>query len=343
MLNKFFMNKTIYIIAEIGVNHNNSRELGTKLILGAKKSGANFVKFQTFKADRLALKNTPKVNYQLNCKKNSETHYQMLKKLELSDSDHLFFLKFSKKIKIDFISTPYSVEDAKFLSSLKINIYKTSSADLVDHNLHEYLAKSNKKVIISTGMATIKEITEVVKIYKKYKNKNISLLHCVSNYPCSNKSLNMRNIIMLKEKYNFPVGFSDHSTGNVASVLALSMGATIFEKHLTLKKSLIGPDHKSSCTIFEFKNFVDTLYLAKDMLGNYSRKIQQEEKQMRLISRKSLVYNDNVEAGKVITKNLLTAKRPGNGILVKKFKFFINKKLKKKVFMNNKVKYSDFH
>lgn len=337
------MNKTIDIIAEIGVNHNNSRELGSKLILGAKKSGANFVKFQTFKADRLALKNTPKVNYQLNYKKNSETHYQMLKNLELSDSDHLFFLKFSKKIKINFISTPYSIEDARFLSSLKINIYKTSSADLVDHNLHEYLAKNNKKVIISTGMATIKEITEVVKIYKKYKNKNISLLHCVSNYPCSNKSLNMRNIIMLKEKYNFPVGFSDHSTGNVASVLALSMGATIFEKHLTLKKSLIGPDHKSSSTIFEFKNFVDTLYLAKDMLGNYRRKIQQEEKQMRLISRKSLVYKDNVESGKIMTKNLLTAKRPGNGILANKFKFFINKKLKKKVFMNNKVKYSDFH
>jgi N,N'-diacetyllegionaminate synthase len=336
------MRKTIDIIAEIGVNHNNSRKLGSRLIIEAKKSGANFVKFQTFKADRLALKDTPKVNYQLQDRKSSETHFQMLKKLELSDSDHLYFLNFAKKIKINFISTPYGVEDAKFLHSLKIKIYKTSSADLVDYNLHEYLAKKNKKVIISTGMATVKEITDVVKIYKTYKNRNISLLHCVSNYPCSNKSLNMRNIIMLREKYNFPVGFSDHSTGNIASVMALSMGATIFEKHLTLNKSLIGPDHKASSTPLELKNYVDTLYLAKEMFGNYNRKIQPEEEEMRLISRKSLVYKKNIESGKIITNNLLTAKRPGDGILANKFNFFINKKLKKKVFMNNKVKYSDF-
>ena len=185
------------IIAEIGVNHNSNKKIGKKLILEAKKAGANSVKFQTFKAKTLVLKNTPKVPYQINNK--NESHYEMLEKLELSEQDHLYYLNICKKSKIEFISTPNTIEDAKLLCDLKIKTIKTSSADLIDHKLHEYLSKKDKNIIISTGMATLLEIEETLNIYKKNKNSKISLLHCVSNYPCSDNSLNMNNIVTLKK------------------------------------------------------------------------------------------------------------------------------------------------
>ena len=179
-----------YVIAEIGVNHNNNIKISKKIIDFCVREKVDAVKFQTFNAETLALENTPKVKYQLKSKNDKESHFMMLKKLELSKKDHKHLLNYCRKKGIDFISTPYDVESAKFLNSLNVDAIKVASADLTDNFLHEYLSKTNKKIIISTGMSNMSEIKDTLKIYKK-KIHNVSLLHCVSNYPCSLSSLNL--------------------------------------------------------------------------------------------------------------------------------------------------------
>jgi N,N'-diacetyllegionaminate synthase len=330
----------INLIAEIGVNHNSNKKLGKELIKQAKKIGASSVKFQTFKAKTLVSKNTPKVPYQKNNKK--ESHYEMLKKLELSEKDHLFYQNICKKLKIEFISTPYTLEDAKFLTTLKLKTIKTASADIVDHKLHHYLSSKKAKVIISTGMASIKEIDETLKIYKKNKKKNIILLHCVSNYPCSDKSLNLRNIITLKERYDYPIGFSDHSRDEKAAIIALSFGARVFERHFTINKNLNGPDHKASSDPKELKFYFNTLNRSLIMLGNYQKKLQEEEKDMKKISRKSLIYNRSLSAGTKINLKYLDCRRPGTGLLPNRISQINGRILKKTVKIDQFVKLSDF-
>ena len=233
-----FMKKNCYIIAEIGVNHNNKISLAKKLISSAKKCGADAVKFQTFNAERLANINTPKAKYQKRSGPKKETHFEMLKKLELSEKNHFKLKQYCNRIKIDFISTPYDLQSLKFLIKLGLKVIKTSSADLIDHQMHNYLAKNKIKVIISTGMSKISEIDETIKIYRKYKSNKFSLLHCVSNYPCSDLSLNLKNIITLRKRYNCEVGFSDHSLGEIASIISIGYGAKIIEKHFTLNKNM---------------------------------------------------------------------------------------------------------
>ncbi len=333
--------KKLKIIAEIGVNHNNKRKIGKKLIIEAKKAGVESVKFQTFKASRLSLRNTPKVPYQKNNK--NESHYQMLEKLELSEKDHLYYLNICKKLNIEFISTPYTAEDAKFLCSLKLKTIKTSSADLIDHKLHEYLSKQKMNIIISTGMATIKEIDDTIKIYEKNKKKNITLLHCISNYPCSDKSLNMNNINTLKRRYKYPIGFSDHSIDETASIIALSYGARVFEKHFTLNKNFDGPDHKASATPKELKSYVEKLNRSFTMLGSYKKIPQKEEKQMKKISRKSLVYSQNLKKGTKIKLEFIDCKRPGTGLLSNKIYKIKNKILKKNVKFEQFINLKDIY
>ncbi len=334
--------KGTFVIAEIGVNHNNNMNLARKLVLEAKRCGADAVKFQTFKADTLALQNTPKVPYQNRSGSAKETHYSMLKKLELSEKNHLMLKRFCEQKKIEFMSTPYDLESAKFLLKIGVKKFKTSSADLVDHKLHEFLAKKNKEVIISTGMSTLDEIKETINIYKKYKNKKFSLLHCISNYPSSDKSLNLKNIYTLKNLFKCKVGFSDHSEGNIASIIAISFGAKIIEKHFTLNNKMSGPDHKASSTPNEFLDLVNSIRRTEIMKGSYKKNVQFEEKEMRMISRKSFVYKKNFKKNHILKEKDLNLIRPGNGLTGNKIKIILNKKLKKDVFKDNLINFNDF-
>lgn len=326
-----------YVIAEIGVNHNNNINISKKIIDFCVKEKVNAVKFQTFNAEKLALKDTPKVKYQLKSKNDRESHFKMLKKLELSREDHLHLLTYCKKKGIDFISTPYDVESAKFLNSLKIDAIKVASADLTDNFLHEYLSRTNKKIIISTGMSNMSEIRDTLKIYKK-KIHNISLLHCVSNYPCSFSSLNLNCLDDLK-KFKCRIGFSDHSKGYLAAILAISKGAKIIEKHITLDNKLSGPDHKSSLDLKNFKIFLDKIRQTNIILGDNKKVLQKEERQMMKVSRKGLYFKTDLVAGKIIKKNDLIARRPFNGMKVSNYKDVINKKLKKDVYKNHSISF----
>lgn len=334
--------KKCFIIAEIGVNHNGNLKVAKNLIIAAKKSGADAVKFQTFKADFLVKQGTPKAPYQYNSSLKKETQYEMLKKLELDEKSHFILKKICKLNKIEFISTPFDLTSLKFLIKLGVKKIKISSSDLTDHIMHNYLAKKKISTIISTGMSNLKEIDETVKIYKKNNNKNYSLLHCISNYPCSDESLNLKNLITLKKRYNCKIGFSDHSIGNIGSVLSIAYGAEIIEKHLTLNKKMPGPDHKASITPKEFKILVSEIRRAEVMKGDSYKKLRNEEKNNRLLSRKSLIYNNDLDKGKVLKIQNISSLRPGHGILGNKINLILNKKLKKKVVRNSFIRLSDF-
>ena len=341
-MKKIFTDK-VYFIAEIGVNHNGDLNLAKKMIVSAVNAGANAVKFQTFSADTLVTPNTPKVKYQKSSTKKKETHYEMIKSLELSKQNHIILKKFCENKKIDFLSTPYDLNSAKYLNKIGCKIFKTASADIVDLELHEYLAKQNKTVLISTGMSNYIEIDQCINIYKKYSNKKFVLLHCVSNYPCSLKSLNLQVIPQLKKKYNCQVGFSDHSIGSDAAVLSYSLGARVIEKHFTINKKLKGPDQKTSVLPKEFKEIVLKVRKAKTILGEPIKKCQKEEIEMAKISRKSLTLSRNLLKGQKIQRNFLTLKRPGTGLFYKDINLLIGKRAKLDLKMNHQIKIKDIY
>ena len=303
-----------FIIAEIGVNHNGSVDFAKELILAAKLAGADAVKFQTFSTEALVSKGTPKVDYQKATTDDAESHFDMIKALELPHKDHFPIIDYCKELDIGFISTPYDLGSAEFLRSIGVEIFKTASADIVDLPLHRFLAGTGKSVVISTGMATMGEINEVIEIYKAAANKNVVLLHCVSNYPCEFQSLNLLAMQTLETEFGFPVGYSDHARGHYPAVAAVALGARIVEKHFTMDKDLKGPDHKASITPKEFKELVDAIRVCEMSLGSPIKVVQDEEKQMRLVSRKSIFMAKPVTRGTRIKAEDLTLKRPGTGI-----------------------------
>ncbi len=332
--------KKTFIIAEIGVNHNGKLKKAKKLIDVAKRAGADAVKFQTFTADKLADKNTKKVNYQKINTDKKENHYQMLKKLELSRDDTKKLFNYAKKIKIIFLSTPYDPDSAIFLDKIGVKIFKTASADLSDYILHKTLSKFNKQVIISTGMSNIIDIKKCLNNYKS--KKKISLLHCVSNYPCSAGSINLNVLDALKKEFKMPIGYSDHSLENIASISAVAKGYKILERHLTLNKFQKGPDHKSSLDPKEFKEFIREIRLVEKVLGNSIKKCQPEEKEMKKISSKSLYFNKDMSIGDKINEHDLLAKRPSGGISPSEIKKVINKRLWSNVKKGNQLSIKNF-
>jgi len=257
--------------------------LAKESIIEAKKSGADAVKFQSFKASRLVSMGTPKVNYQLDTTSPNESHYEMIKKLELSDAMHIELFEFCNNSDRDFFSTPYDVESAKFLNDLGVPFFKTASADITDFFLHEYISTTGKPVLIATGMANLDEIQDVLNIYRN-SSCNLTLLHCVSSYPASDKSLNLKVIDTLIKTFNLPVGYSDHSIGSLAASLAVALGVKVIEKHFTLNKNLPGPDHKASSNPSEFAALVNEVRRSELILGSRIKSIQPEEVQMSMVS-----------------------------------------------------------
>ncbi|HHT9106415.1 MAG TPA: N-acetylneuraminate synthase [Candidatus Wujingus californicus] len=334
-------NTPVYIIAEIGVNHNGNIELAKKLISTAKDCGADAVKFQTYSTEKLVIPNTPKVQYQKKLTSPEETHFDMLKKLELPAESHFPLIEHCRKLDIEFVSTPYDIASAKFLLNLGVRCFKTASADIVDLPLHEFLSKSGRPVIIATGMATLGEIEEVMGIYQAAKHKDIILLHCVSNYPCSEKSLNLRVIETLQAAFGVNVGFSDHSADFLASCIAVALGAVVIEKHFTLDKSLPGPDHKASSTPEEFKKLVESIRKTEVVLGSSIKKCQSEEVDMANVSRKSIVLNKDITKGETFTVDHLGMKRPGTGLHSREIKNIVGKKVKYDLKVNHILNLND--
>lgn len=324
--------KETFIIAEAGVNHDGSLKKALKLINVAASAGANAVKFQTFKAEDLATKSAPKADYQIkNSSKKKESQYEMLKKLEFSKKMHKACIKRCKEKKILFISSAFDIKNLFFLKKLNINIFKVPSGEINNIPYLETLGKFNKKIILSTGMSNIGEIKLAINTLIKNgtKRSKISLLQCTSAYPAPPEEINLRTILTLKKKFKLVVGLSDHSTGVIASSAAVTLGAKIIEKHLTLNKNLKGPDHKASLDPKEFKNMVNNIRIAEKMLGSFIKKITKSEKKNIKIVRKSIVALKNISKNERFGKSNITCKRPGTGIKPKFFKKILGKKSKK--------------
>ena len=335
-------NNQIYFVAEIGVNHCGDTNLAKEMILAAKKAGAHAVKFQTFDTESIITFNTPKVKYQEKTTSPKETHYEMIKSLELSKEKHQILFDFCENQKIKFFSTPYNTDAAKFLNNMGCDTFKTASADIVDLNLHSYLAKTGKTVIISTGMANLEEIRDCVEIYRKNSNNNFILLHCVSNYPCSDQSLNMSVLSKLASTFNCLVGYSDHSVGHEAAAVSVALGSVLIEKHFTTDKSLPGPDQKASSLPEEFSLLVKTVQKTQLILGSDEKKCQPEEAQMASVSRKSLTLISALRKGEIIKKENVTLKRPGTGLFSKDLKKILGLKAGKNLEKNYQIQFKDF-
>lgn len=303
-----------YIIAEAGVNHNGSIDKAIKLVEEAKKSKCDAVKFQTFNADRLICKGTKKVGYQIKNDIKVRSQYEMLSDLMLSDEEFITIKKACEANKIEFISTPYDSIAVNFLDKIGMKIFKVASADIIDPLLNDSIASTGKDVIISTGMANESEINNCIKIYKNYKKESICLLHCVSNYPCTNNSLNLRCIKLLKNLYKTQVGFSDHTTNTISSALAISLGASVIEKHFTLNTQDIGPDHISSLDPKGMNSFVTDLRETELMLGKLEKTCQPEELEMKSIARKKIVTKHKVKSSEIISLENTTLKRNEKGL-----------------------------
>ena len=333
-------NEKTFIIAEAGVNHNKNVELAKKLVDVAYEAGADAVKFQVFKAEKLVVKRTPKADYQ-KLRDKSKDQYEMLKRLELSEEEIKEISIYARKRGILFLATPFDFESADFLEELGVKAFKIASSDLTNIPLIEHIAEKGKPIILSTGMSTICEIEEAVHSAKAVGNDQIVLLHCVTSYPAKFESLNLRSIITLKNVFGLPVGFSDHSLGIYAPLVAVSLGATIIEKHFTLDKNLPGPDHKASLEPSELKEMIHAIRLVESMLGDGVKRPTEEEEKIKMLVRRSIVAKENIKAGQIIGIEKLDFKRPAYGIEPKFYREIIGKKAKRDIKKGEFIKWSD--
>lgn len=303
-----------YIIAEAGVNHNGNMEFAKELINQAKKSGADCIKFQTYKTENLITKKAPKANYQLKSTNKNESQFDMLKKLELSYDNFEHLYNYSKKVGIDFISTPYNFEDIDFLDYLGIELFKVASGQLTELPFLAYLAKKNKKIILSTGMSDLGQVYHAVSKIREFSNEELFVLQCTTNYPSKIIDANLKCMKTIKSACNVEVGYSDHVIGNFACYAAVALGAKIIEKHFTLDKSLPGPDHLCSSDPSEFSQLVNGIREIEKSLGNENKFPTDSELENIKGMRRSLVARKMIKKGQIIKKKDLVFKRPLNGL-----------------------------
>ncbi|SMB89877.1 N-acetylneuraminate synthase [Pasteurella testudinis DSM 23072] len=310
----------VYIVAEIGCNHNGDTQRAKLMVDKAKECGVDAVKFQTFKADRLISKFAPKAEYQKKVTDADESQLDMTKKLELSYEDYASLEQYAISLGLDVFSTAFDMESVDFLASRQQKIWKIPSGELTNLPYLEKIAKlpiSDKKIIISTGMASVEEIQIALDILVKngMKSKDITVLHCNTEYPTPLKDVNLKSIIGLQKQFpEFQIGFSDHSEGYFAGVAAVAYGINFIEKHFTLDKNLPGPDHKASVTPEELAQLCKGIRIVEQALGSEEKLVTDSERKNKIVARKSIVADKSIKKGEIFTEQNLTTKRPGNGI-----------------------------
>lgn len=327
----------VFIIAEAGVNHNGNLSNALKLVDIARNAGADAIKFQTFNTKDSTIKNLRKAKYQKSKKNDKQSQYEMLKKLELSNDYHFKIKNYCRRKKIIFLSTPSDLKSVEFLKKLNISCYKISSVDLNNFDLIEAVSKAKKTIIISTGMSDLVDVIATKKKLIKLKFKKVVFLHCISAYPANDKDLNLNSIKYLKDKINSIVGFSDHTLGNSAAKLAVACGAKVIEKHITIDKKLSGPDHKISMDPKQFKLYIEEIRKTEKILGKYEKKINKVELDVLHSTKKAFVANQDIKVGVKLSKNKLKLMSSGKGLNYNNIKFFIGKKVKKKILKDNLI------
>ncbi|MDA9085929.1 N-acetylneuraminate synthase [Methylophilaceae bacterium] len=322
------MKNRVKIIAEIGVNHNGDITLAKKLIDEAKKSGADCVKFQTFKADSLVTKTAKKAQYQNLNYDSDESQYMMLKRLELTPEMHKEIILYCEEKNIEFLSSGFDIESIDFLSKLGQKIFKIPSGEITNFPYLRHLGTISKSVILSTGMSNLNEIKDAIQILESggLERKHITVLHCTSEYPAPLNEVNLNAMNEIKNKLHVSVGYSDHTAGIEVSLAAVALGAEVIEKHFTINQALPGPDHKASLEPKELKLMVKLIRNIEVALGEPIKQASKSEIKNMAIVRKSIVAKNKIEIGEIFTKNNLTTKRPGTGISPIKWDFVIGQK-----------------
>lgn len=303
------------VIAEVGVNHNGQLDLAIELTNAAKESGADIVKFQFFDSEDLTLASAQTADYQYNST-SITLQKDLLRELELS-KDEIIQLKFHcNEIGIEFLSTAFDCKSLEFLMKLGMERIKIPSGEITNIPLLMNAAKYNVPILLSTGMSTLDEISMALDMLKKYGSFElpITIMHCTSNYPAQDNELNLRAMQTIANEFNCPIGYSDHSIGNIASIGAIVMGATVIEKHITLDKSMVGPDHSASMEIDEFVDFIKTIRRIEMSMGSTIKQPTLSELQTREHIRKSIVALVDIKAGEIFSANNITTKRPGTGL-----------------------------
>ncbi len=309
------MNHTI-IIAEAGVNHNGSYERAERMVDVAKECGVDYIKFQTFKSDKIANKFATQADYQKKNLKQESSQVEMLRKLELSDNDFSSLKDYCDEAGIRFMSTPFDLESIDFLSGLEMDYMKVPSGEITNLPYLRKIASTGIPVIMSTGMCRLGEIEDALDILYNggMSTEDITLLHCNTEYPTPMVDVNLRAMDTLRSAFGTKVGYSDHTKGIEVPIAAVAMGATVIEKHFTLDKTLPGPDHVASLDPAELKAMVDAIRNIELAVGTPGKRVSSSEEKNIAIARKSIVAAKDIKSGEIFTEENLTVKRPGNGV-----------------------------
>jgi len=304
------------IIAEAGVNHNGDLNLARQLIDAATAAGADFVKFQTFNADRQVTRSAKKADYQAQVTDSSESQHEMLRRLELTEAMHHELIAHCAARNIGFLSTGFDVESVNLLASLGQDCFKIPSGEITNLPYLRHIGKLGKAVILSTGMATMGEIEAAIEVLEQAgtPRAKLTVLHCTTEYPTPMPDVNLRAMQSIQAAFGVEVGYSDHTLGIEVAIAAVALGATVIEKHFTLDRKLPGPDHQASLEPAELAAMVTAIRNIEVALGDGIKRLTPSEAKNKPIARKSLVASRAIKAGEIFTAENLTAKRPGNGI-----------------------------
>lgn len=311
------MNTRVLIIAEAGVNHNGSLDIAKRLVDEAADAGVDIVKFQTFKAEKLVSKSAKQAEYQQhNMGKTDDSQYSMLKKLELSPLQHEELIDYCREKGIRFFSTAFDMDSIEYLHSLNLGLWKIPSGEITNYPYLRKIAQYGEPVILSTGMCELSDIEAAIQVLLSYglQKKQITVLHCNTEYPTPMRDVNLKAMLEIERKFGVAVGYSDHTEGIEVPIAAVALGATVIEKHFTLDKNMNGPDHKASLEPKDLRAMVKAIRNIEQALGSGHKVISASERKNIEVARKSIVAACPIRKGDLLTDGNLTVMRPGNGI-----------------------------
>ena len=347
----------VFIIAEAGVNHNGSVEIAKRLIDAAVDTGADAVKFQTFKTEKVVTLTAEKAKYQFKNTGIGDSQFEMLKPLELPFEAFEELLSYCEERKIIFMSTPFDEESVDVLDRLGLSIFKIPSGEITNKPLIQHVASKKKVIILSTGMSHLGEVEKAIgwisKILAADKQsindmsthqpvKPLTLLHCVSNYPARAEDVNLNAIKTMEVAFGLPVGYSDHTMGIEVAIAAVAVGARVIEKHLTLDRDMEGPDHKASLEPNELKTMVNAIRTIEKTMGDGIKRAAKSEIDTMNIARRSLVAARNIKAGEIVLANDIIIKRPGTGIPAEFKDIIIGMQLESDINVDSVIRWKDF-
>ena len=307
---------TVLIVAEAGVNHNGDLETSLHLVDAASRCGADLVKFQTFTADQLVIPDAAKAEYQRATTSNTETQFEMLRKLELSYNDHLAIIDRCQERGIGFLSTGFDISNVDMLVGLGMNRIKVPSGEITNLPHLRYIGGLGLPTILSTGMADLEEVRNALDVLLAYgsSKSDVTILHCTTDYPAAMGDVNLQAMVTMRDAFDVEVGYSDHTLGHEVAVAAVALGAAVIEKHLTLDRESAGPDHAASLEPEEFANMVRAIRNIEMALGDGIKRPQSSEFANMAVARKSLVASERIQEGEAFTSMNILAKRPGSGL-----------------------------